>query len=207
MTLFEAVENEDSDVRRLRADGVAELARYFDRNRRRLKKCVHTRIDRRLLARMDESDIVQETFVEAAERLNEYLDNPRMPLFVWLRFLAQQTTAARHRQFYGTQKRDPDREIATGEGAEENLIEELTTSMISPHSAVVRAEVSAKIRELVTAMPTNDREILTMVHLEELSLPEAAAAMKLAEETVRKRHFRAISRLRSIVRTLESEEN
>ena len=42
---------------------------------------VALRLDRRLNGRIDPSDVIQETFLEASARLAEYLRDPSMPFF------------------------------------------------------------------------------------------------------------------------------
>ena len=61
----------------------------FARHRDRLRRLVLSRLDRRLRGRVDASDVLQETHLEAARRLREYVEDPdRMPFFLWLRFIA-----------------------------------------------------------------------------------------------------------------------
>ena len=48
------------------------------------------RLDQRLQGRIDPSDVIQETYLEASNRLAEYLRQPSMPFFLWLRFLTGQ---------------------------------------------------------------------------------------------------------------------
>ena len=66
------------------------LAKYFSMLRSRLEKVVRFRLDYRLKGRVSESDILQETYVRAAQRLDSFLQKPSMPLFVWLRLETQQ---------------------------------------------------------------------------------------------------------------------
>ena len=195
--------NEDPTISQLREGGHAALAEFFAKNRGRLKRVVDARIDSRLKGRMDGSDVVQETFVEASDRLGEYLANPKMPLFDWLRLLARQNVQARHRDHFGTQKRNPEREECLAGDAADVLAEQLAVSMVSPHSAIVRADLVSHIHRQIGRMSHTDREILTKVHIEMLTLPEVAELLGQPHETVRKRHFRAIGRLREIVSSLE----
>jgi RNA polymerase sigma-70 factor (ECF subfamily) len=47
---------------------------------------IRLRFDQRLQGRIDPSDVLQETYVEAMERFREYAADPAMPFFLWLRF-------------------------------------------------------------------------------------------------------------------------
>src|SRR4051812_22256257 len=77
-------------LRRAAAGDTAALGRLLEEHRRRLRRMVRLRLDARLRGRVDPSDVLQKAFLEAARRLAEYLRNPRMPFFLWLRFLTGQ---------------------------------------------------------------------------------------------------------------------
>src|SRR3989442_6774565 len=81
-------------------------------HRERLRRMVALRLDRRLQGRIDPSDVIQEAYLEASVRRAEYLQNPAMPFFLWLRFLTGQKLLALHRHHLGTQSRDAGREVA-----------------------------------------------------------------------------------------------
>ena len=48
------------------------LRDLFSRYRDRLKRMVHLRLSRRLAGRVDDSDVLQEAFLDIARRLDEY---------------------------------------------------------------------------------------------------------------------------------------
>jgi RNA polymerase sigma-70 factor (ECF subfamily) len=67
-------------------------------------------MDRRLAARIDPSDVVQETLGEAVQELTDYLRRPPLPLYPWLRQLAWKRLAALYRQHILAHKRSVCRE-------------------------------------------------------------------------------------------------
>ena len=69
-----------------RGDGQV-LGTLLAQHQHRLRRMVALRLDRRLQGRIDPSDVIQEAYLEASARLAEYLRNPSMPFFLWLRFL------------------------------------------------------------------------------------------------------------------------
>src|SRR5690348_7596257 len=73
------------------------LGDLLEQYRPRLRRMVALRLDPRLHGRIDPSDVIQETYLEASARLAEYLNNPTMPFFLWLRFLAGQKLVTLHR--------------------------------------------------------------------------------------------------------------
>ena len=75
--------------------------------RERLKRVVRLRLSRPLQGRLNESDVVREVFDEAARRLDEYLQGPVLPLFLWLRQMVCQKLVDLHRRFLGQDDQGP----------------------------------------------------------------------------------------------------
>src|SRR5215472_13321584 len=93
-----------------------QFGAVLERCRPRLRRMLALRIDPRLHGRIDPSDVIQETYLEASARLAEYLQKPAMPFFLWLRFLAGQKLVTLHRHHLGTRMRDVGREVSLYRG-------------------------------------------------------------------------------------------
>src|SRR5262249_19590977 len=87
------------------------LAKLFEAERDRLRRLVIVRLDRRLQSRVDPSDILQEAFLQAASRLEEFLRASDLPFFLWLRRITQQTVVDMHRRHLEAKARDARRDI------------------------------------------------------------------------------------------------
>ena len=199
------IQSEESGIESLRNGGVAELARLIDFERDRLKKMVAFRLGRRITARVDASDIVQETFVAASTRLDRYLADPAVPPFVWLRSITLDVIS-RTRRFHLRECRNAfqdEREIA--DDSANLLLEEIAISMPSPRSLVAGEEARAQVRLLLAEMSERDRSILSLKFIEGLSFREAAAELEIAYEAVRKRFMRALIRFRRVYERAASE--
>ena len=97
----------------LRRAGLNDQAAIDDlllRHRSRVKQMVNIRMDRRLAARLDPSDVVQEAFIEASRKLKDYLNDREMPFYPWLRELAINRLIDLHRRHILAQKRTVERE-------------------------------------------------------------------------------------------------
>ena len=81
-------------------DGQA-LGELFMLYRERLWRMLYVRLDRRLARRVAPDDVLQETFLDVAGRIGEYLADPKVPFYVWLRFLAVQRMQMAHRAHLG----------------------------------------------------------------------------------------------------------
>jgi RNA polymerase sigma-70 factor (ECF subfamily) len=80
------------------------------RHRERLKRMVAAHLDRRLAARVDPSDVVQEALVDAYHEFSDYLRCRPLPLYPWLRQLAWERLLKCHRAHIKVQKRSVGRE-------------------------------------------------------------------------------------------------
>ena len=199
----------DSDELRLLRDasatGQVALGGVFEAHRERMRRLVELRLDDRVRGRVDSSDIIQETQLEALERIDEYLAEPKVPLFIWLRFLTLQKVAQFHRKHLGTQARDANREIslfrdqlpaATSAALAAQLVGKLTTAS----QAAVRAEMKAKVESALVSMDSKDREVLTLLHFEQLTHKEAAAVLEIGEKALGGRYVRALARLKKLMK-------
>lgn len=144
------------------------------RYRPRLQRLVALRLDRRLQGRVGASDVIQEGFADAAARLEEYVGNPAMPFYLWLRFLVGQRLAEQHRRRLGAQARDAAREISIYRSAmpattTAALAAQLLGKQTSPSHAAIRAERKLRLQEALNCLDPVDREILALRHYEQLS--------------------------------------
>src|SRR5438874_8453869 len=94
-------------ARRGEADAVERL---LTTHRDPLRRMIGLRLDPALAARVDASDIVQDVLLEAHRRLNDYLRNPVMPFYLWLRHIAKDHVIDAHRRHRQAQRRSLDRE-------------------------------------------------------------------------------------------------
>ena len=178
----------------------ALLARHGDR----LRRMVALRMDRRLQGRIDASDVIQEAYLEASVRLTEYLRDPSMPFFLWLRFLTGQKLVTLHRHHLGVQMRAAGQEVALCRGplpeaSSAALAAQLLGHDTRPSEAAVRAELKIRVQEGLNSMDPLDREVLALRHFEQLSRAEIAQVLGVSEGAAGKRYIRALERLKRIL--------
>src|SRR5919204_6528319 len=202
------MENNSADsvdlIERTRSGDREALGALLARHRDRLHRMVETRLDPRLQGRLDASDVVQDAFVEIVERIEEYLRDPKLPLFLWLRLVVGERLMKLHRHHLGTQMRDAGREVSLYQGAlpaasSAALAAQLLGKHTSPTQAAVRAERLLRLQEALNALDPLDREILSLRHFEELTAAESAQVLGIEESAAAKRYFRALKRLKEIL--------
>ncbi len=196
-----------NQLRRLAAGDRQALAELFARYRDRLRRMVKLRLDRRLQGRIDASDVLQEAYLDVAQRASEYAAHPTMPFFLWLRLLTGQRLLMVHRQHLGAKMRDVGQEVSLYRGAlpqasSVSLAAQLLGRLTSPSLAAVRAETQLKLQEALNGMDPMDREVLTLRHFEELSNGETAALLGLQKAAASNRYIRALKRLKEVLSSM-----
>src|SRR5262245_17814507 len=88
----------------------AARGQLLTRHRDRLRKMVAFHLDRRVAARVDPSDVVQEALADAARELSDYLRRRHVPFYPWLRQLAWDRLVELHRRHVRAGKRSVTRE-------------------------------------------------------------------------------------------------
>jgi RNA polymerase sigma-70 factor, ECF subfamily len=188
-------------LRSARGDDSARQA-LLVRHRDRLRKMIGVRLDRRLLGRLDPSDVVQEVLIEAHEKLNDYLRDQPLPFYPWLRQIAWQRLVKIHQHHHARKRR------VTQEGPEllelpedsvADLVERLAGSGTSPSRYALREELRHRVRRALGQLGERDREVLVLRYLEQLPLAEIAAVLGSTEGAVKSRHARALLRLQTIL--------
>ncbi len=203
--------NDSSEIskllERLRCGDDKALGELLVRHRDRLRLMVNLRMDGRLRGRIDESDVLQETYAEVTARIRDYLRDPKMPFFLWLRFLTAQKLLQLHRHHLGAKARDAAREFSLYSGplpqaTSAVLAAQLLGRHTPPSQAAVRAEMQLRLQEALNSMDPIDREVLVMRYFEQLSNAEAAQVLGISESGASSRHLRALKRLKEILNSI-----
>jgi RNA polymerase sigma-70 factor (ECF subfamily) len=191
-------------IERAREGDQEALNEIFTRHRERLRRMVDMRLDRRLQGRIDASDVIQDAYLDVTRRLAEYLDDPRLPLFLWLRLVVGERLLKLHRQHLGAQMRDAGREVslfreAMPAASSAALAARLLGKHTSPTQAAVRAERMLRLQDALNALDPTDREVLSLRHFEELTRAETARVLGIEESAAGKRYVRALKRLKAVL--------
>ena len=192
---------------RAAAGDTAAVAELFSRYRKRLKRMVRLRLSRHVQSRVDESDILQETLLEAAKRLPEYLQDKPLPFFLWLRHLTGEKLIDAHRRHLGAKMRDAAQEVSLHRGAmpaasSASLAAQLLGRLTSPSLAAIKAETRLRVQDVLNGMDPLDREVLALRHFEQLNNGEVAATLGINESTASSRYLRALKRLKDEVQNI-----
>lgn len=172
--------------------------------RDKLLRIIHFRMDPRIRSRLDADDILQDAYIEATSRFQDFVDNQKMPFFLWLRFIAMQKLLQLHRKHLGAKARDAGREISIFAGSQPQatsavLAAHLLGKHTSPSVAAMRVETTLRVENALNAMNEMDREILALRRFEKLSNSEVAELLEISKTAASNRYIRALQRLKAEV--------
>jgi RNA polymerase sigma-70 factor (ECF subfamily) len=198
-----SIDDTDGLIERARGgDSLAEAA-ILDGHRDRLRRLVASRLDRRLAARIDPSDVIQEALADASVRLSDYLQNPPLPLLPWLCQFALERLAKLHRHHLRTSKRSVDRERPPSEFSSQRppwaASQHLIAGGTSPSGRAIRDEDCQRVRAAMSRLSEGDRKLLAMRHIEALSMEQIATALGIKLGAAKVRHIRALRRVQTFL--------
>jgi RNA polymerase sigma-70 factor (ECF subfamily) len=170
--------------------------------RGRLRRMVAVRLDRRVGARVDPSDVVQESLVEAAAELSRYVRERPLPFYPWLCQMAHRRLVDTYRRHVLARRRSVHREGLAGGPQDHSapaLMERIVSRHSNPSANVRRKERRDRVRAALAALRETDREVLTLRILEGVPTCKTAALLGMSEVAVRTRQVRALERLKLLL--------
>lgn len=193
---------------KLLATPEAVLAEEFTRYHARFRRMVAFRLDPMIAIRVDPDDVLQESWMSAAQRIPSFLSTDRMTFFVWLRLIVLQTIVDVHRRHLGVKKRDAFREVPIDGDQSRNtshaIARQLMGGLTSPSEVVMREESARRLNNAIESMEPIDREILALRHFEELTNKEVADVLGIQTKAASIRYVRALRRLKEMLGTLST---
>src|SRR5262245_49449223 len=125
---------------------LSAAAHLLTRHRDRLHRMVQLRLDSRLAARLDPSDIVQDALVEAHKRLAAYAREREVPFYPWLRAIAWDKLIEMKRRHIAAERRTIRREagqLDLSGNSEMILVDRLAAATSTPSDQLIRQEMRA----------------------------------------------------------------
>jgi RNA polymerase sigma-70 factor (ECF subfamily) len=185
-----------------RAGDGAALGQLLERYRNYLTLLARLQIGGRLQSKLDASDLVQETFLEAHRDFGHFQGTTEKELIHWLRQVLVSNLTDLVRRYTATRQRDVRLEqslAAELEQSSELLDRGLIASQPSPSEQAARREQAVLLADALQRLPEDYREVIILVHLQGLSFPEASRRMNRSLDSVKKLRARALAGLHRIL--------
>lgn len=177
----------------------------FTAHRDRLLRMIEIRLTSDLRKCVEPEDILQETYLEAYRQLKNNISKPKGAPIVWLRLILRQKLIAAHRHYCKAKKRDVGREHSFAHYREVradslSLSGILVGTFTSPSAIARRNELIEKFRDCFDRLESEDREIISLRHFEQLTAAETAQELDLPTNAVTNRYVKALRHFKEILK-------
>jgi RNA polymerase sigma-70 factor (ECF subfamily) len=159
-----------------------------------LRRVIDFQMEPPLRQRIDPSDVIQEAYLEATRRIDDYLRRRPMSFRVWLRQTACQRLGMLRRFHLGAEQRSVSREMEPLNASSIAIARKLLDGQ--PHRIMEDRERAAQVHQALAQLNETDYEILVLRAFEGLSNQEAAESLGIDATAACKRYGRALIHLR-----------
>jgi RNA polymerase sigma-70 factor, ECF subfamily len=185
-----------------RAGNGRALGQLLEQYRNYLAMLARLQIGRRLQGKVDASDLVQETFMEAHRDFGQFRGSTEQELASWLRRILACNLANLVERYCGAKRRDVrlERELVADIDQSSRVLDlGLVAKASSPSQQAAHREQAVLLADALEQLPADYREVLMLRHLEELSFPEVARRMGRSLDSVKNLWARALAKLRHVL--------
>lgn len=190
------------DLKHARAGDTEALARLFEPRRSSLRTLTKTLLPARLQAKLDQSDLIQETFFKVMKGVAGFTGDSEESFNHWLTTAARQACLDAISHHLGAQKRNPDHPArlndATAPRPDPTFIREATFS--TPSLQAVRNEQALRIQAAQRQLTTVQQQVLKLRYEEKLTLREISQRLSMTEGQVTGIWRRSLDQLEKLLK-------
>ena len=170
----------------------------FDACRNYLGGVAQTQVESWMQAKVDASDLVQQTLFEAHRDFDRFQGQTEGEWLAWLRRILTHNALDMVRQFHGTAKRQARREVAmrrSGDGSSIRGVAEPASPGPSPSEELIRRDDELRIAAALAELSADHREVIVLRNLERLPFDEVARQMNRTRPAAQMLWMRAMKKL------------
>jgi RNA polymerase sigma-70 factor (ECF subfamily) len=159
-------------------------------------------IDDRFKAKVDASDLVQETFLDAHRDFGNFRGTTERELMAWLKQILAGNLADHVTRRYGAQKRDIQLERSLHQQLDRSSLATdrgLVLTGATPSQSAARREQAVVLADALGRLPKDYREVLVLRHIKRLKFPDVARRMGRSVGSTQQLWARAVAKLRRII--------
>jgi RNA polymerase sigma-70 factor (ECF subfamily) len=188
-----------------------ELARHGDPQKREelfnvcrdyLNGLARNQLERWMQGKVDASDIVQQTLLEAYRDFDKFQGASEGEWVAWLRCILERNATDFIRHYRGTAKRDVKREVALAHPADGSSVlsaAEPAARDASPSQEFLRRDEELRIAAALEHLTPDHRQVIELRNLQRLPFDEVAARMGRTRPAAQMLWMRAIKKLQQVM--------
>jgi RNA polymerase sigma-70 factor (ECF subfamily) len=172
--------------------------RSLERYRGYLRLLAQMQLSQRLQAKLDASDVVQQTLLEAHRCRDQFRGQTDAEWLAWLRAILANALAGSARRFSAEardwrRERSLEAELSLSSSRLECL---LAADQTSPSERASRGEDLLRLASAIAGLPPDQRQVVELHHLQGMPLADVAALMGRTRPSVAGLLFRGLEKLR-----------
>ncbi|MCA9200199.1 MAG: sigma-70 family RNA polymerase sigma factor [Planctomycetales bacterium] len=174
--------------------------RLFDHYRNYLKMIARLLANKSAVARIDPSDLVQETLLRAHERFSQFKGVSEPEMATWLRqILTRLVIDFTRREQASTRRLDRQQSLHDLLDDSLNSIQFLTDKNSSPSHKAEQRELGVILANSLANLSVDHREVVLLRNIEQLEWPDISEKMGRSTDAVRMLWTRALRELRDVL--------
>lgn len=188
-------------VARARSGEASACGQLLELYRNYLRLQARILIGSTLKARLDPSDLVQETCLEAHRDFASFAGSTEAELLAWLRRILVRNLAdlAKHHKAQGRDLRRQESLEVLLERSSDAVDQALATGLSTPSARETRREQAVVLADALEQLGPDDREVIVLRHFQGLKFDEIATCMARSPGAVRVLWTRALERLQRVL--------
>lgn len=181
----------------------------LDRFRPYLNVIAQRLLDDRIQGRLDFSDVVQATYLEASRDFHQFRGESIESFLAWLRNILRNNVSTVHQEHLAAKKRSARREVnlhrpATSDASSMQMEHLVPSEASSPSQRLMRSEAAAVLAACIEQLPETQGMAIRMRYLEGMSLKEISDRMSKSEMAVAGLLKRGLQGLRTEMQSMQS---
>jgi len=193
---------------RARGSDPHDLGRLFEHCRNYLGIVARAQVESWLRAKVDASDLVQQTLLEAYRDFPQFRGTTEAEWLAWLRRILAHNAANFVRRYKGTDKRQARREVALagpGDGSAARGAAEPADRGESPSQQLLRKERELLLADALDRLAPDHREVIMLRNLQRLSFQEVADRLGRSRPAAQMLWMRAVQKLQEVLSEMDAE--
>jgi RNA polymerase sigma-70 factor (ECF subfamily) len=187
-------------VERARRNEPGELDRLFAQCRNYLHLLARAHVEKRLQSKVDASDLVQQTMLEAYRDFAHFRGATEAEWLAWLRRILTHNAANFVRHWQGAAKRQARRELSLqADNSASMARREPADDGESPSAQLLRKERELMLADAIAQLPPDYQEVICLRNLQKLEFNAVAERMGRSRPAVQMLWMRALKQLQGIM--------